>query len=60
MEVDKEEWSEIKDKDEVEVKKKVKVITYSVFLGGVHSFEVIVKYILIVKQVSSTVIVLIL
>ena len=35
MEVDKEEWSEIKDKDEVEVKKKVKVITYSVFFGGV-------------------------
>ena len=38
VEVDKEEWSEIKDKDEVEVKKKVKVITYSVFLGGCAQF----------------------
>ena len=42
MEVDKEEWSEIKEKDGVEVKKKVKVITYSVCFGGVHSFEVLV------------------
>ena len=38
MEVDKEEWSEIKDKDDVEVKKKVKVITYSVFFGGCAQF----------------------
>ena len=40
VEVDKEEWSEIKEEDKVDVKKKVKVNTYSACFGGVHSFEV--------------------